>query len=173
MTSDNHTIGKQSYLKVLIPSQFTFDKEERVAATCTSITGFSDEISCSFDNSERNKRYLVVTNGFDSQDFKATTFSFWIAELRNPLNTKPTDSFVMQILDKTGGIMYKSQNTLQLSAEPSNFAFVHVESNSAVNGETQTTYTVTVTLGVNTPNKSWLELIPPAQIKFEDGLFLN
>ena len=47
LTKENQSIVKQSQLKVLIPGQFTMSDEERVAATCTSITGFSDEISCS------------------------------------------------------------------------------------------------------------------------------
>ena len=55
---------------------------------------------------------MIVSDGFDSQDFTGTSFSFWVAEIQNPLDTKPTDSFEMQILDKTGGIMYQSSNTV-------------------------------------------------------------
>ena len=72
----------------------------------------------------------------------------------------------MQILDKTGGVMYQSSNTVQLTAQPSNFAFVHVESKSDVNGDAQASYVLTLTLGVNTPNEAWLEFVPPSQISF-------
>ena len=73
----------------------------------------------------------------------------------------------MEIKDKNGGTMYEQANVLQLSAEPSNFAFVHVESKSQVNSDADNVrYIITLTLGVNTPNKSWLEFTPPAHIKF-------
>ena len=73
----------------------------------------------------------------------------------------------MEIKDKNGGTMYEQANVLQLSAEPSNFAFVHVESKSQVNSDADNVrYIITLTLGVNTPNQSWLEFTPPAHIKF-------
>ena len=77
----------------------------------------------------------------------------------------------MQILDKTGGIMYQSSNIVQLAAQPSDFAFVHVESTSDVNGDAPASYVLTLTLGVYTPNDAWLEFVPPPQITFlQDGL---
>ena len=38
------SIEKQSYLKVKIPSEFTIRNEARVASTCVTLYGFSDEI---------------------------------------------------------------------------------------------------------------------------------
>lgn len=49
LTSLDQSIVKQAYLRVLIPSDFTVSDRDRVAATCTAETGFSDEISCAFE----------------------------------------------------------------------------------------------------------------------------
>ena len=77
----------------------------------------------------------------------------------------------MQILDKTGGIMYVSSNEVRLAAQPSDFAYVHVESRLDVNGAAPASYVLTLTLGVNTPDEAWLEFVPPPQISFlQDGL---
>ena len=65
--------------------------------------------------------------------------------------------------------MYKTLNLVQLTAEPSNFAFVYVESTSDINGDPKASYILTLTLGVNTPNNAWLEFVPPPQITFVQG----
>ena len=57
---------KQAQLRVLIPNTFTVSNQDRVAATCTVLTGFSDEISCAFDAQTRGELYLLVSDGFDS-----------------------------------------------------------------------------------------------------------
>ena len=169
LTKENTSIVKQAYLRVRIPSSFLVSDNQRVAATCTVLTGFSDEITCEIDDTTRNVTYLIVKNGFDSQDFEGTSFSFSIAELQNPLDTKATESFVMEILDKSDGAMYQSKNSVELSAKPSDFAYVHVVSESDVNGDTAN-YNVSITLGVNTPNNAWLEFNPPSNVEFQDGL---
>ena len=47
----DNPIEKQSYLRIKIPSDFTITNANRVASTCTRINGFSDEISCAFEDS--------------------------------------------------------------------------------------------------------------------------
>ena len=42
-------IEKQAYIRVTIPGSFQVNNYDRVASTCTRLTGFSDEISCSFE----------------------------------------------------------------------------------------------------------------------------
>mmetsp|Transcript_24490 Transcript_24490/g.30523 ORF Transcript_24490/g.30523 Transcript_24490/m.30523 type:complete len:121 (+) Transcript_24490:1849-2211(+) len=82
-------IEKQAYLTVKIPGGFTIENYDRVASTCTHLTGFSDEISCSFEDvsDPRFGNILVVKGGFDSETFTDLEFSFKIAEIRNPLMT--------------------------------------------------------------------------------------
>jgi hypothetical protein len=82
-------IEKQAYLTVKIPGGFTIETYDRVASTCTRLTGFSDEISCSFEDvsDPRFGNILVVKGGFDSETFTDLEFSFKIAEIRNPLMT--------------------------------------------------------------------------------------
>ena len=66
--------------------------------------------------------------------------------------------------------MYSSElETVTLEAEPSNFAFVYVESNSPTNADAQSRYIVSITLGVDTPNDSWLVFNPPSQVTFLEG----
>ena len=75
---------KQAYLRALIPKDFTVSNQDRVAATCTTESGFSDEITCAFVTETVGTAvnlYLIVTDGFDSQDFTGTSFSFSIAEI--------------------------------------------------------------------------------------------
>lgn len=89
---------------------------DRVASTCTRITGFSDEISCEFEKviNPKNGNYLIVKGGFDSTTFTGTDFSFSIAEIKNPFTTEQTDSFKMEIYDKYEGMMYTSNNVVKL-----------------------------------------------------------
>ena len=44
-----NSIEKQAYIKVDLPAAFTIVDYDRVASTCTRLTGFSDEINCSFE----------------------------------------------------------------------------------------------------------------------------
>ena len=78
----------------------------------------------------------------------------------------------MWIYDQSGGLMYTAKN----NGEPkfmcgsSDFAFVHIESLNAANG-LSSIYTVTITLGVDTPQSAWIEFNPPDEIPFlpQDG----
>ena len=82
-----NSIEKQAYLKVDLPASFSIENFDRVASTCTRLTGFSDEISCSFEANQKPEITLVVKGGFDSEDFKSGSFSFKIAEIINPFTT--------------------------------------------------------------------------------------
>ena len=75
----DNPIEKQSYIRIKIPTDFTIVNADRVASTCTRINGFTDEISCEFEDS--SNRYLLVRGGFDSKVFVDTDFSFSIAEI--------------------------------------------------------------------------------------------
>ena len=92
---DNDPIAKQAYLRIKIPGAFTVSNYDRTASTCTSLTGFSDEISCEFEDvvAANYGNYLIVRGGFDSETFTDRDFSFSIAEIMNPLTTEQTDSF--------------------------------------------------------------------------------
>lgn len=55
-------IAKGSYVKIFIPKQFLISDPQRVAASCTAIQGFSDEILCGFESVSVSKgAQLVVT----------------------------------------------------------------------------------------------------------------
>jgi len=71
-------VEKQAYLRVKIPGAFLISNYDRVASTCTRLTGFSDEISCSFEKVEDSRwgNYMLVKGGFDSEDFDGSEFSF-------------------------------------------------------------------------------------------------
>lgn len=88
MERDN-PIEKQAYLRIEIPSDFVVPDADRVASTCTRLTGFSDELSCSFEEqrSSNSPNYLIVAGGFDSETFTATDFSLSISEIQNPKTT--------------------------------------------------------------------------------------
>ena len=64
-------VEKQAYLRVKIPAGFYVENYDRVASTCTRLTGFSDEVSCSFESvdDQRFGNYLIVRGGFDSETF--------------------------------------------------------------------------------------------------------
>ena len=70
-----NTIEKQSYLKVLIPREFTIHNAARVASTCLALWGFSDEIQCEIET-ERFAHAVYVRGGFDSETFTEASFGF-------------------------------------------------------------------------------------------------
>ena len=164
-----NTIEKQAYLRIKIPGAFVVSNYDRVASTCTRLTGFSDEISCSFEEVPMPAlgNYLIVRGGFDSETFTDKDFSLSIAEVKNPFTTQETDSFEMEIYDRVGGLMYTSNNEVKLRMSASNFAFVHVESLSPANG-VETIYTVTITLGVDTSQSAKILMQVPDEISFAD-----
>ena len=60
-TPNGMIIANGSYLKVTIPGKFLINDPSRVASSCTSISGFSDEILCEFESvSSRNGSVLRV-----------------------------------------------------------------------------------------------------------------
>jgi len=96
-------IMQGSYLRVFIPPDFTVINQDRVQSSCTTIMGFSDEVQCVFESSDRLKgHWLLVKGGFDSAQFERGKFSFFIKEILNPLSSKETKSFKMEVRDKTG-----------------------------------------------------------------------
>ena len=74
-TLDNLPIEKGSYLRVFIPEDFKITDYDRVASTCHTISGFSDEISCELEGLDGylgpngpvpGGHYLTAKGGFDS-----------------------------------------------------------------------------------------------------------
>ena len=166
----NSPIEKGAALRLKIPGTFKIDNSDRVASTCTGISGFSDEISCIFESvavDQTQSSYLIVSGGFDSKQFTGTDFSFSIKEIKNPYTTEVTDFFDMGITDKNGGLMYTSKNQPTIQCEASDFAYIHVEPLDASSG-ISTTYTVTITLSVETPRSAYLHFEPPSDVVFQD-----
>jgi hypothetical protein len=61
---------------ITIPGQFVITNPTRVAASCTALQGFSDEITCQFKSVSSKQAVLLVMNGFDSKTFPGGDFSF-------------------------------------------------------------------------------------------------
>ena len=171
-------IERGSYLRVFIPSDFKIGDEieaARVAATCTAISGFSDQISCEFERyRERDGgRYLRAKNGFDSATSEdGEEFSFFISEIMNPFTTAPTASFGFEIYDNVGGVdgqgglQYYFTEDLTLSMAPSVFSFAYVESHSNVNG-VSSIFEITISLGVDTPAGAQIAIGLPEELEFD------
>ena len=73
----------------------------------------------------------------------------------------------MEIYDRVGGLMYSSNNLMQIRVASSPFAFVFVESLDPANG-VETIYQVTITLGVDTSQSAKLIMTVPDEITFAD-----
>ena len=108
-TLDDLPIEKGSYLRVFIPEDFKITDYDRVASTCHTISGFSDEISCELEGEDARLgpdglipggHYLTARGGFDSEQYVGGQFSFYISEIKNPFTTKPTGNFGFEIFDK-------------------------------------------------------------------------
>jgi len=93
---EHNPIEKQASLRIKIPGSFLISNYDRVASTCTRLTGFSDEITCSFEkvaDPRFDGNIMIVKGGFDSETFTGREFSLKIAEIKNPFTTQPTESF--------------------------------------------------------------------------------
>ena len=71
-------IAKGAVVLISIPGQFVISNPTRVAASCTALNGFSDEILCEFLSISSKQAVLKVMNGFDSKVFPGGDFSFQI-----------------------------------------------------------------------------------------------
>jgi hypothetical protein len=93
-------IAKGAYVKVTIPGEFTVTDPERVAASCTALTGFSDELICYFESvHKRLGAVLIAQYGFQSQTFSGGSFSFSLSSILNPFTTETTGPWHMEIFD--------------------------------------------------------------------------
>ena len=79
---------------------------DRVASSCTVISGFSDEITCSFLQADENGYLVKVAGGFDSKTSTGGQLSFFMQEILNPFTTKETGNFNIEIFDSVGGLQY-------------------------------------------------------------------
>ena len=167
-TLDGLPIEKGSSLRVFIPADFKIADVDRVASTCTVLTGFSDELSCEFERyRERDGgHYLLASGGFDSEQYVGGEFSFYISEIKNPFTTKPSASFHMEIQDSQGRLQYHYPDEFSLSVTASTFSFAFIESQSPVNG-VSAIFEVTLSLGVDTPAGASLAIGLPEGLEFD------
>lgn len=94
-------------VKLFIPADFKIIDLDRVASSCTVISGFTDEITCKFEKADPNFGYLInVSGGFDSKTSMGGTFSFYMQEIQNPFTTQETGKFGLEIFDANGGLQY-------------------------------------------------------------------
>ena len=100
--SGRFSIAKGSYLVITIPKQFEIYDYSIAEGTCLSITGFSDEVTCSLASNRNGSHQLTVSSGFASQIFAGGEFAFNISQIRNPKTTQETDSFLFEIRDSSG-----------------------------------------------------------------------
>lgn len=148
-TLGERPIQMGSYVEVFIPSEFKIVDADRVASSCTTRSGFSDEIACSFVQADKSGAVIRVTGGFDSKVSKTGKFSFYLQDIQNPLTTQETGSFGLSVLDGTGGLQYYFEQSFTLTIDASPFSYAFVESQSDVVGASSL-YQVSLTLGVDT-----------------------
>ena len=87
-TVEGRQIEIGSIVKLFIPPDFKITDLDRVASSCTVISGFSDEITCTFEKADSVLGYLInVSGGFDSKTSMGGTFSFFMQEIQNPYTT--------------------------------------------------------------------------------------
>jgi hypothetical protein len=65
-----------SFAVLSIPVDFRMLDLDRVASSCTVLTGFSDEITCSFIQADQNGYQIKISGGFDSKDSDGDNLSF-------------------------------------------------------------------------------------------------
>lgn len=100
------SIAKGSTLLITIPSDFQIFDYTIAAATCLKITGFSDEITCTLTANRNGSHSLTVTNGFASEVFNGGEFTFNISQVRNPMDSRETESFYFEVRDSAGNQQY-------------------------------------------------------------------
>lgn len=124
---------------------------DRVASSCTVVSGFSDEITCTFEQTDPLLGYLIkIDGGFDSKTSMGGKFSFYMQEILNPFTTLETGNFKMDIYDEKEGLQYTYQGNYTQKASPSKFSYAFAESSSTVVGASSI-YQITLTLSVDTP----------------------
>ena len=140
-----------SFIRLFIPADFKIPDLDRAASSCTVVSGFSDEITCTFEQTSPNTGYLIkIYGGFDSKTSMGGKFSFYMQEILNPFTTLETGNFKMDIYDEKEGLQYNYQGNYTQKVSPSQFSYAFAESSSAVVGASSV-YQLTLTLSVDTP----------------------
>jgi len=89
-TVEGRPIQMGSYLQLFIPGDFKILDLDRTASSCTVISGFSDEITCSFVQANENGYVIQVKGGFDSKTSTGGKLSFFMQGILNPFTTMET-----------------------------------------------------------------------------------
>ena len=110
---------------------------------------------------------LEIRGGFDSQTFPGGQFVFSLSDIVNPFTTQETKPFGLYIFDSDGYPLYAPERpSFTFKAEPSDFSFSFVKSDSPTNG-VYSIYTVSITLSVDTPQKATLQVVIPSELTFD------
>eukprot|EP00347_Sterkiella_histriomuscorum_P020194 403338738 len=168
INTNGFQIAKGSYLRIVIPPQFEIYDYEIAGGTCLKISGFSDEVQCSFSKFTSDGHVLEVRNGFNSQLYSGTgeEVSFNISQIRNPKTSRETDTFKLSIYDGNNNLQYVYSDTQTFRMQPSPFQYAMISKNSSVTGES-TIYTFTLTLAVDTFIDSNIEVRVPDDIVYD------
>lgn len=84
-----------SYVQLYIPPDLKIVDLDRAASSCTVLSGFSDEITCTFIQADQNGYVVKVAGGFDSKTSTGGKLSFFMKEILNPFTTKQTSGFMI------------------------------------------------------------------------------
>lgn len=84
-----------SYVQLFIPPDFKILDLDRAASSCTVVSGFSDEITCTFLQADENGYVIKVSGGFDSKTSTGGKLSFFMQEILNPFTTMETGKFMI------------------------------------------------------------------------------
>lgn len=165
-TVEGRPIQMGSYITLLIPADFKIPDLDRASSSCTVVSGFSDEITCSFIKADSTGYLVKIDGGFDSKTSMGGEFSFFMQEILNPFTTKETADFEMTIYDEDGGLQYLYQGSYRQQAKASQFSYAFAESSSTVVGESSI-YQLTLTLSVDTPAGAQLKVTLPEELEFD------
>ena len=127
-----------SYVQLFIPPDFHISNLDRVASSCTVISGFSDEITCTFIKADATGYLIKVAGGFDSKTSAGGKLSFFMQDILNPFTTKKTSAFNIEIYDSVGGLQYNYQKSYTTTVKPSAFSYAYAESQNNVVGVSST-----------------------------------
>jgi hypothetical protein len=131
-----YSILKGSIINLTIPGDFLIFNSSNSEDSCVGISGFSDDITCSFTQiSSTLGHVLIITGGFDSDDYSGSEIvSFNISEIRNPHTTLETGSFALYVYDSSYNVEYYANSSYTVTMEAAPFSYAMVTSSSPYSG---------------------------------------
>ena len=156
----DEVILQNSYINIQFPSSIEIGNTTSSASSCLRISGFPDDISCSFNDTNS----LIINNGFNSSSYSGGSLVFTISGIRNPRSTATTLSFKTYIYDSSGNGQYSFETGATISVSTvSNLTDISISRSDTTNAVTNT-YTFTITLVNVIQDGDYIEVVFPSEI---------